>query len=537
MKKRNDKQKETETLPEAFAYLFTWIVKALVTIYTVLILGVLPLYFEQGYTHIGTDKATFFKTASMSMARYIVPALFLTGIFTLIVKVCKRQKGEAVSFLPKLNCVDWFAVAYAAAVVVSYLCTDYRETALWGTKGWYMGMVPHLILVAVYFLVSRFMLGVRWVLYLCMTVSAGTFALGCLNRFDIWPVSMENSGLPSYISTIGNINWFCGYIVTVLFVGVGLLWLEQGSTRWSKIFLSLYVCLGFAALVTQGSDSGIFALAAVLMAMFILSARAKEKRLMSRFWWIVLLFVAACLGILILRLIFPGRMNQTTGMMDLLTYSPIPAFIAIVAIAGLWYSGKSSAPKVWAGFAKGLYIIVPLLLCVMLAMIVINTKTPGSLGALSQKSIFTFTDQWGSNRGATWRFGLEIFGEQNILHKLVGVGPDCMADYLYIGGSDELRTDVETFFLNQRLTNAHNELLTLLVNVGICGVIAFGGMILCLLKKLLGVVETNPPAAACGLCLLGYVANNIWSFQQSLSVSTIFVIMGIGAYLIRSKKK
>jgi len=85
------------------------------------------------------------------------------------------------------------------------------------------------------------------------------------------------------------------------------------------------------------------------------------------------------------------------------------------------------------------------------------------------------------------------------------------------------------------LTNAHNEMLTLLVNVGVFGVIAFGGMIVCQLRQLMNAFEDNPYATACGLCLLGYMANNLWSFQQSLSVSTIFVIMGIGTYILHRK--
>ena len=340
-----------------------------------------------------------------------------------------------------------------------------------------------------------------------------------------------------FVSTIGNINWYCGYIVSVLFVGVGLLWLEQTRPKWYKMLLSLYVYLGFGALITQGSDSGIFALAVVLVTMFILSAGNENHQLMSRVWWILVLFVAACMSVLILRLMFPQRLNFTSGMMDVLTHSPVPVIFAIPAIGGLWFSQKSFSKKVWTVTAKSLSVAVSLLLSVFVFMIIMNTKNPGSLGSLSQKSIFTFNDQWGSNRGATWRFGMMVFNEQDILHKLVGVGPDCMADYLYKDSSDVLRADVEKVFLNQRLTNAHNELLTLLVNVGICGMVAYGGMLICFLKKLLKNFADNPPAAACGLCLLGYVANNVWSFQQIVSMSTIFIIMSIGSYFLRQQEK
>ena len=32
---------------------------------------------------------------------------------------------------------------YGAALVLSYLCSDYKEDALWGAvNGWYMGFMP-----------------------------------------------------------------------------------------------------------------------------------------------------------------------------------------------------------------------------------------------------------------------------------------------------------------------------------------------------------------------------------------------------------
>ena len=109
MKKRKKKQRETESVAESFAYMFTWILRVLVTVYTVLILAVLPLYFEQGYTHIGTDKSTFFRTTTMFMARFIVPALLLSGVFTLIVRLGSRCKQKTISALSWLDCTDWFA--------------------------------------------------------------------------------------------------------------------------------------------------------------------------------------------------------------------------------------------------------------------------------------------------------------------------------------------------------------------------------------------------------------------------------------------
>lgn len=120
------------------------------------------------------------------------------------------------------------------------------------------------------------------------------------------------------------------------------------------------------------------------------------------------------------------------------------------------------------------------------------------------------------------------FLEQDPGHKLVGVGPDAMAAYIYSDGSEEL-VDVVTYsFGSSRLTNAHNEWLTILVDTGVLGLVGFGGMILCGMAVLLKKRSKNLFACACGFCLVPYTVNNIFSFQQIMNVTVMFVLLGMG---------
>ena len=183
-------------------------------------------------------------------------------------------------------------------------------------------------------------------------------------------------------------------------------------------------------------------------------------------------------------------------------------------------------------FAKICCIAIPLLLVIFIGMIAMNTVHPGSLGALSQMSVFTFNDRWGSSRGATWSIGLQCFMEQDFLHKLTGVGPDCMADFLYKDSSDSLLALAQRAFEKMRLTNAHCEILTILVNEGSLGAICYGGMLISQAYFLIRSRVNNAYAAACGLCVLAYFANSLWSFQQTMGVVPLFVIMGLGGYFL-----
>lgn len=118
----------------------------------------------------------------------------------------------------------------------------------------------------------------------------------------------------------------------------------------------------------------------------------------------------------------------------------------------------------------------------------------------------------------------------------MGVGPDCMAEYIASGASEELQAAVKLRFGERRLTNAHNEWLTVLVNTGILGLAGFGGMMVCGMRELIKKGKENTVACACGICLLAYTVNNIFSFQQAVSTGTIFVIFGIGEAFLRREE-
>ena len=93
-----------------------------------------------------------------------------------------------------------------------------------------MGLIPQLTVVLVYFLISRCWKGHKWILLTVFPVSAAVFLLGYINRFGIYPIEMAYAN-PSFISTIGNMNWYCGYLMCVFFGGVCLLWRSDGDAK------------------------------------------------------------------------------------------------------------------------------------------------------------------------------------------------------------------------------------------------------------------------------------------------------------------
>uniref|UniRef100_UPI004055F97C O-antigen ligase family protein n=1 Tax=Acetatifactor sp. TaxID=1872090 RepID=UPI004055F97C len=542
--KKNKKQEES--LSTAVKQFLAYVLDGMICLYMLLIIVVMPFYNEQGYTYIGTNKAMFFRNASVNAAKFIIPTLVIYLIFWGVEKAKNHSKMQK-----RLSITDKFALLYGGSLLLSYAFSDYKEMALWGSDGWYMGLLPQLFLLGIYFLISRFWKPRKWMFLLFLPVSAVVFALGYLNRFGIYPIDMKAYN-ELFLSTIGNINWYCGYIVSVFFGGYYLLWQSVGQEKTAaegkaefvgtnknagvlqgltKILLVAYVAIGFATLVTQGSLSGLVALAVMFVVTFCISTNDSSK--MLGFWVGTLILSLVCTITWFLRNLFHWEITFEDSFVELLTNSKFPfvAFlISLIFTIGIMYCNTHN--KYPTRFFKCLKWIVGggavAGVCVIVGMIVVNTLHPGSIGALSENPFFVFTPEWGSNRGATWKAGWMCFTEQNLLHKLIGVGPDAMEGFTAQNGSAELINLIAERFSTNRLTNAHCEWLTVLVNIGLLGFVSFAGMMVSAIAQYLKAGRYNAIIGACGICLLAYTVNNMFSFQQSMSVATIFIIFGIG---------
>lgn len=513
----------------------------LISIYVLFILVVLPCYFRDGYTLIATRKAVLFQEVCKKTGLCLALALPVHLAISYVTR--RHRQGNAApareNLLRKIKAslipTDVFVGLYGVAVVVSYLCSRYQDVAFWGTdRGWYTGLFTQMAFVCSYFLISRAWRPGRLCFYLIYPVSFVIFLLGYLNRFSYYPIPMAYSS-PSFISTIGNINWYCDYAVTVFAAGATLFWRDGGRNVLQNALFSLYVWMGFATLVSQGSLSGIVTLGVLALALLCLSAGDASR--MRRFWYIALLFSAACLSTMCLRLALPGRMNFEDRYFDLLTDGPLPVCLTLLSGAVFaWLSLNRRYPaKFFRILSRSLAVSAVCALFALIVMITMNTARPGSLGALSSWENLTFSNSWGSGRGSTWKVGILCFAEQDFLHKLVGVGPDAMAAYLYQPNAQNQKSqELVLSALSSRLTNAHCEWLTVLVNTGILGLVGFSGIIVSAIKRLTGAKgDLNSIACSCGMALLAYTVNNLFSFQQVLSTTTAFVLLGMGAAFLR----
>ena len=526
---KNTKHKKAESVAETLCSFSGFLCDIVISVYMIVILMVLPLY-NKGYARIGTEKETFFLKTMTYGAKALLPVFLLWLLFRLVTAVQKKELPKFTEWpaglWKNLSVTDRFAVFYGIAVLVSYLFTNYREEALWGTASWRMGMWTQLGAVIVYFMISRMWQWKSWIPALVLPVSAVVFSLGYVNKFGLLPVDPEYVN-PSFISTIGNINWYCGYLVTILFGGVYLLWRMEEMT-WKKLLLMAYVTIGFASLATQGSSSGIVTFAVAMFVLFGMSVRDSGR--MEVFWQEMTMFSAACLITCVLRrLNIFSRELILEGITDLLTFSIAGIFMTILSGIILYWIHRtrvrrSYPEKLLHRIYCGIAIAVPVMILLVLLLTLINTVTGGALtpGITDPEVIkwLTFNVSWGSARGGTWAAGARCFWEADFLHKIFGVGPDCLYAFLSNEGSVGLQTMVNDRFGGNRLTNAHNEWLTTLINLGVLGTTAYAAVFLTALRK----YRRNSMAI---MLLFTYGMHSLISFQQVLNTPFFFLLLGV----------
>ncbi|MBD5449193.1 MAG: O-antigen ligase family protein [Lachnospiraceae bacterium] len=498
---------------------------------------VYPLYAPGGYMRIGEVKYEFFRNVSLV-------TLAVMAVVILLAILGRRDWEWIVRNYRRMSVTDWFAYGYFVTVMLSYLCSAYKEDAFWGADGWYMGAVTQMIFVLLYFCFSRyFHCDLRW-MGIWLLAAAVVFLLGICNRYSVYPIAMEGQ-TDTFISTLGNINWFCGYWSVT--APIGIVWYWYSDSVRVRFIAGIYSVTAMLSGVTQGSNSAYLVFGAVFLALFILSLG--DGRKMYRFLELCMMFAGSCQLGRILRyvpsldynyglLVGDGGSRITMLLLDdnAALWGLLAAALCYVILRRLDRQNLIHIIKrrwLWI-LMSGTVIVVFCIAAILMMLdsgILLIREVPGTMeqdGGLE----LVFDEDWGNGRGATWNCGIDAYQSMDALHKIVGVGPDCFADYVY--DVPELAQRLAERFVNLRLTNAHNEQITMLVNAGLLGWLCYAGIFLTAFLRYMRKGSSQPVLYLCAVSILAYVVHNMVSFQQVLNTPYVFIVIGIGERFCRN---
>ncbi len=483
----------------------------LCSLYLIFMTAVLPLYTGGTYWQLGDTKYILFRNVSV-----LVTCVWMVLTLGRGLRSAAAGKKNPQKNLPGLSAVDLSVLAYLAAILLSALLSPYRQIAWTGYPEWYMGALSQCMFVAIYFLVSRSYGGGGYPIYVGEGALAVVFLIGFANRLGLDPLRlMMPFGLKDWeyshmISTIGNINWFCGFCCVMLgFPAAGYLKAERKA---QAVLLYILTVSGLVLLDIQGSDAGPLA-------------------------------AAVCLGVIFLyglkdRVIFQKGLALSAGMFLTLTfYGRIAKWLGPEAVLSVPADGIGFAKMSWGGW-WGFGILFLGLTFLFGRLSAKSADRAGSiamavmaLGAAATAALYGFSlpggDGWGSGRGGLWRFAWQGFWQGGLRQKLTGAGPDCFAPYIYGTLPADVLTPVEGFWTGTIYANAHNEWLNALVTLGVIGTVSLGAVFVTGFRRYRKIPF--------GILILSmYGVNSLVSFQQVLSTPFLFMALGLCENAMRS---
>lgn len=487
-------------------------------VYLIVILVLLPIYMKERMVMIGDAKYYFWRNCTVIFLAVMLLGVLLygmTGGWRRLKACCLRQD---------ISLLDCFVLAYGGTSVVSWIFSVDREIAFRGYADWHMGALTQVLMVASYFVVSRLYNGTEDMWETAGITAALVFLLGFLNRLQIDPLGIytgmaENDWNRDHLlSTIGNNNWYCGYISVTAGIFVYLFYTRRGAGR---VLGGLGVVLTYATLLTQGSESGYVLMAGILGILCYVSLGKWADFL--RFLESVVLFPATCVVLQILSKLLPERLvmdDETTEGIWALWSGWIVLLLVLVALYLFLRIRKRDHMEEPIRAAKALRICMVAGVCVALAGLMLWAAQGSNMN-------------WGTGRGALWYLSIHCFLDSGWAQKLIGAGADCFAPLIYDYYIPNELIETVHRWKDIIYANAHCEWLNTLITQGVLGLVAYGGIFVTGIVRGLRRVEQQPILLLGLLMLGGYAANATVSFQQVMATPLLFVLLGMMEAAIR----
>lgn len=486
-----------------------------ISVYLILLFGVLPLYMPEGFTMIGEMKYRFFRNIT----------LFFICIVTIML-VLNCFSDNKVHFRKRLSLTDYFALIFAGCSIVSFILSDDKYMAFFGCPGWNMGLLSQLLFIWIYFAVSRIYEDSKLVEYSYVGSVILVMLLGILNKYRIDPLGTFD-GLDEWntihlLSTIGNPNWYCGYVSVG---GAVCIAYAYGATGIKKLLGYIGVFLFYLTIMTQGSEGGYLIISAFVAVMFYESF-ARLKNINSAINVFSILPASAMIGKIISK--YRWIRVAEDGSLKGVLYFDGWMLVFIVLIIGslvLYFTNRKEHKNeaiIGNILQKGMVICIVL----TLTLLVICQFSDSIWSLLGERKIMRITDEWGNYRGMLWRASWGCYLNGGLKQLIIGVGPDCFSRALYDWEpAKDILLSQSGQWKDAFYANAHNEFLNMLICEGLFGAIAYIGIFI---ASFIRAIKKESTMMVCGvLAIAGYVLYGTVSFQQVTSTPLIFALLGL----------
>lgn len=491
------------------------------TIFVLSIFAVFPFYMTDKLFNVRGDRLHFF-----------VAAVLILLFFILATFVCGIDKEKRPTNIFKLSISDISFIAFTVICLVSACLSEYGEEAFTGSGGRDSGFWLMLMYLLCYLLVSRFFRSHEITFTVFAIASSVVCLIAIMHEFFIDPFNIisdiKQSQQKDFITTIGNINMFSGYICVTLSTNLALAVISKDNAFTA--FYCFTVSLNFMGLLVANSLSGYFGLAVFMTVLFVYCC-GNSRRLFKFFTLCSVMLISAKV-LRLISYIFNDKYKNLQDVSKFLIFDSrvyILLAITIVLTIGAYFLqnkfGENHSPK-WVTAAAG-SIAAAAAFCVVGALVYftfIDTET--DLGNMAK--ILRLNDQWGTHRGFAWIRGFKLFTSSGIKNFLVGSGPDTFGQLIKSEYRDEMISRYDSIF-----DTAHNEFLNYLVTTGLLGFISYVTLIFSVVIKCIRRCTKDPVMLIPILVITAYASQSLFNLATPIITPYLFLFIGIGENMIR----
>ena len=476
----------------------------LTTVYLCAVFLIHPLVFSNYYFNITETKQAFFLIAS---GLYLLLLLFARIALP-------PDYGVAREKLP-LHPAAIALFVLLAVSLVGGLMSQYPGEVFFGENNRYQGLLTLCCYAFLVFALSRREIDLRWP-ERAFLLGAGIVCLfGVLHHYGIDPLgftaNLRASDRGRFLSTIGNADFYAGYVVLAFCVALGFFLRSQ--KRWTRILsVPLLALVSFGTLVAGSDSAALGLLAAVAFAPLLLfSDRAALRRL--PLGWAIFFLCAFVFGLL------SSVWTSVTYLSTFFAALRRPAVsLTLAAISLVLWLVLSRVSQERLSRAKRPYAVtlVCALLAGVVALVLLNTllrELP--LGSLER--YLHFSESWGTDRGKIWTLVLRVYARLPLAQKLFGGS----SGVLYHADA------ASPLFSDAGLDTAHNEYLQYLVTNGALGLLCYLAALGFAVWSGMRRSRTEPVYRGLTLAVAAYAVQAAVNIAQPMTTPLFVVLLGV----------
>ena len=448
---------------------------------------VCPLYLEDQYFNLRQSKGH----------AYIAGAVIT--LLLLVIAAFKEDEGLK-PLLPKKDVTDISICVFGVLGLLSTCLSGYFYNSFVGNEGWWFGGFQQLTFVIFIMLLSKKLDFTNALKNVMLIVGYIVFFIGMMHSMNIDMFFLhKNTANPfSYVSTMGNVNWYVGYLC--LTVPLFAVLFMDADEKKEKIQYGVYMflaCMGIVNCKSDGTYVGI-GMCAIFAIPFVMSTAQRFSRFMM------------CVG-------FFGVSNFLTSTLPVFAecktnYQGIPALMLnlkicipmmVLGVAG-YLLGKKFYPEDGGNVAR--IGTIALEVCVFIG-----------IGYFVFDMIKNWGPEWGTKRGEIWMNAIDVFKDSPWYQKLIGTGPET----LFVVNAPYSQARGELVLAN------HSDYFQLFTTNGLIGIAAWLTMWVSIVVKFVKNKNIEGVSYWFLLPLMAYMGQALINTMESMVLPMVIVMMSL----------